>query len=137
MTFHRNSVVLGAGALIFTLAMLAIAAGVHVSAQNTNPGPPPFRGRGAMGPGGHFAPGGPGLGPLEERFGFSAARDLTDGEPMHGDPGIRYRFGDRVADAARRIVIFHGNHMAAGRARRGDESVAIDRRHRVEVDHAD
>jgi len=74
---------------------------------------------------------------LEELFGFSAARDLTDGEPMHGEPGIGYRFGDRVADAARRIVIFHGNHMAAGRARRGDESVAIDRRHRVEVDHAD
>jgi len=81
MTFHRNSVVLGARALIFTLAMLAIAAGVHVSAQNTNPGPPPFRGRGAMGPGGHFAPGGPGLGPLEMLLGHAAERlGLSDAQ---------------------------------------------------------
>src|SRR5207244_13605875 len=81
MTCHRNSVVLGAGALIFTLAMLAIAAGVHVSAQNTNPGPPPFRGRGAMGPGGHLVPGGPGLGPLEMLLGHAAERlGLSDAQ---------------------------------------------------------
>jgi len=78
MTFRRNSVVLGAGALIFTLTMLAIAAGVHVSAQNTNPGPPPFRGRGMMGPGG---PGGPGLGPLEMVLGRAAERlGLSDAQ---------------------------------------------------------
>jgi Spy/CpxP family protein refolding chaperone len=75
MTLHRNSVVLGAGALIFTLAMLAIAAGVHLSAQNTNPGPPPFRGRGMMGPGG------PGLGPLEMLLGRAAERlGLSDAQ---------------------------------------------------------
>jgi len=78
MTFHRNSVVLGAGALIFTLAMLVIAAGVHVSAQNTNPGPPPFRGRGMMGPG---EPGGPGLGPLAMLLGRGAERlGLSDAQ---------------------------------------------------------
>jgi Spy/CpxP family protein refolding chaperone len=69
MTFHGKSVVLGAGALIFTLAMLVAAAGVHVSAQNTNPGPPPFRGRG-MGFGGPAA----GLGPLEMLLGRGAER---------------------------------------------------------------
>ena len=75
MTFHWKSVVLGAGALIFTFAMLVVAGGVHVSAQNTNPGPPPFRGRG-MGPGGPA-----GLGPLEMLLGRGAERlGLSDAQ---------------------------------------------------------
>src|SRR5919197_228033 len=77
MTFHRNSFVLGAGALIFTSAMLAMAAGVHVSAQNTNPGPPPFRGRGMM----LGEPGEPGLGRLAMLLGRGAERlGLTDAQ---------------------------------------------------------
>src|SRR5262249_307937 len=66
---HRESAVLGTGALIFSFAMLVAAAGVHLSAQNTNPGPPPFRGRG-MGPGGP----GFGPGPLEMLLGRGAER---------------------------------------------------------------
>ena len=77
MTFRTSSVVFGARALIFTLAMLAIAAGVHVSAQNTNPGPRPFRGRGMM----LGEPGGPGLGPLAMLLGRDAERlGLSDAQ---------------------------------------------------------
>lgn len=77
MVFRSKPFVPGARALISLLAVLAVAAGPHVSAQNTSPGPPPFRGRG-MGPG---RPDGAGLGPLEmlmrrgaERLGLSDAQ---------------------------------------------------------------
>jgi periplasmic protein CpxP/Spy len=58
MTMKRFVTAIGAGVLA-----LGIGTGLYASVQNTNQGPPPFRGRG-MGPGGPgrgdpFGPGGP------------------------------------------------------------------------------
>jgi len=47
---------LGIGA---SLLAFGVSAGVYASAQNTNPGGPPFSGRGPMGRGGPGGPGGP------------------------------------------------------------------------------
>jgi len=74
---------------------------------------------------------------LEELLGFSAARDLTDGQAMHREPDVGYRFGHRVADAARRVVIFHRDQPSLRGATSLDETVAIDRRDGVQIDHPD
>ena len=71
---------LGNRSIIFaTLAVLALAAVVHVSAQNTSTQPPPFRGRGMMM--GRGGPGGPGFGPLGMLLGPGAERlGLSDAQ---------------------------------------------------------
>src|SRR2546422_4729235 len=74
---------------------------------------------------------------IEELFGFSATRDLADGEAMDREPGVGDRGRNRVADAAHRIVIFDGNQVSTGRTRGRDEPVAIDRRDGIEIDDAD
>ena len=59
--------------------------------------------------------------PLEQLFGFAAARNLADREAVNREPGVGHRFRHRVANAARRVVIFDGDQMAAGRAAGGDQ----------------
>ena len=73
---------------------------------------------------------------IEQLVGLAAARNLADGEALHRDAGAGDRFGHRVADAARRVVILDGDEAAAGRAAGGDQAAAIDRRDRIEIDHA-
>jgi len=71
MTLHMKRLLLGAAAIVMTVAV----AGTYVTAQNTNADHPPFRGRGMMGPGG------PGGGPLQMLLGRGAARlGLTDAQ---------------------------------------------------------
>lgn len=73
MRFHWKHWLLGTGAVALAIA---VGAGATLSAQNTNPGHPPFRG-GMMGPGGPGLPG-PG-GPLGLLLGRAADRlGLTD-----------------------------------------------------------
>lgn len=79
MTFGLHRLGLKAGAAI---VVLGLAAG-HVSAQNTNGAPAPFRGapgrgRGPGGPGGPDGPGAPGfLGPIRM---MASQLDLTDAQ---------------------------------------------------------
>ena len=65
---------------------------------------------------------------VEQFVGLAAARNLADREAVHGEAGAGHRLGHRVADAARGVVILDRDQAAAGRARRGDEAVRIDRR---------
>ncbi|HZR23849.1 MAG TPA: periplasmic heavy metal sensor [Vicinamibacterales bacterium] len=73
MTIHRKRFLVGAGALVLAFG---VAGSSYVSAQNTNPDRPAFRG-GRMGPGGPGMPGGPLemlLGRGAERLGLSDAQ---------------------------------------------------------------
>ena len=74
---------------------------------------------------------------LDELFGLSAARDLANGQTADREAGVGHGFGHRVADAAGGIVVLDRDQASAGRARRGGERVAIDRRDRVEIDDPD
>ena len=55
---------------------------------------------------------------IEQFLRLAAARDLAHGETVHREAGVGHRFGHRVADAARRVVILDRDQPPAGRARR-------------------
>jgi Spy/CpxP family protein refolding chaperone len=73
---------------------------------------------------------------IEKFVRFSTARDLADRQPAHTQPGVGDGFRNRVPNPASRIVILDGDQTAAGRTAGLDETVAIDWRHRVQIDDA-
>src|SRR5262245_53556827 len=58
---------------------------------------------------------------LEQFIRLPAAGNLAHRQALDGEARPRHRFGDRVAQAAHRIVIFDGDEMPARRAAGGDE----------------